>query len=188
LAWRQATEPSTGRLGRPTAKSSDKKPKNEPSVNDFTMNTQSDERLTVDATSRVSPEPRVRSQVPGLLVHFVVVLFLTSSTAFTFAGPRAAASAALGVVLAALNLLLMRKVMGALTAASGGSAAWALALPLKLVALVGAAFALVQLRVAQPVPLAIGFALLPLTGVFLPRASSVPAPSSPRARPTRARN
>jgi hypothetical protein len=51
---------------------------------------------------------------------------------------------------------------------------WAVALPFKLAALVGVAYALVSLGVAQPVPLAMGFALLPLTGVFLPRPSSVP--------------
>jgi hypothetical protein len=150
------------------------------------MNTPSDERLMLEQASRVTPVPRGRSRVQGLLLHFVVVLCLASTTAYSFAGPRAAASAALGVVLGGINLLVMRKVMGALTGASGGSAAWALALPLKLLALVGAAFVLVHSRVAQPVPLAIGFALLPLTGVFLPRASSVPAAPSPRARPTRA--
>jgi hypothetical protein len=89
----------------------------------------------------------------------------------------------------------MRRIMGAMTA-NGASAAWAVVLPFKLLGLVAGAFALVRLGLAQPVPLAIGFALLPLTGVFLPRASSVPAvsppavsspvTSSPPARPLRA--
>ena len=60
-----------------------------------------------------------------------------------------------------------------------------LVLPFKLAAVVGVAYALVAAGVAQPVPLAMGFALLPLTGVFLPRPSSVPdlvTPHPPRRR------
>jgi hypothetical protein len=117
-----------------------------------------------------------------MLLHFSIVLVLATLTAFNFGGPRSALSIALGVALAGVNLLVMRKVMSALTHAEGGSTAWAIVLPLKLLGLVGAAFALVDLRVAQPVPLAIGFALLPLTGVFLPRASSVPGNRLPEGR------
>lgn len=109
-----------------------------------------------------------------MALHFAVVLLGASLLALLVGGAKAALSAALGVTLAGANLLLMRKITSALAEASGGSAAWALALPFKLAALVGVAYALVDSRVAQPVPLAIGFALLPLTGVFLPRASSVP--------------
>jgi hypothetical protein len=126
-----------------------------------------------------------------LMTHFALVLCFVSSVAAAFGGQRAAVSGALGVLLAGLNLLLMRRIVGALAGTGGGSAAWALVLPFKLVGLVAAAYALVELRIAQPVPLAIGFALLPLTGVFLPRASSVPrdtlsaspAPSSRAASP-----
>ena len=67
----------------------------------------------------------------------------------------------------------MRRIAQGLTAADGGSAAWALALPVKLVVLVAAAFLLVHTRTALAFPLALGFAALPLTSVFLPQPSSV---------------
>lgn len=126
-----------------------------------------------------APEPVVAvpasaADARRLTAHFALVLCFVSGVAAAFGGQRAAVSGALGVLLAGLNLLLMRRIVGALAGAGGGSAAWAIALPFKLVGLVAAAYALVELRIAQPVPLAIGFALLPLTGVFLPRASSVP--------------
>ena len=100
-------------------------------------------------------------------------------------GAPAALSAAVGVTLAGVNLVLMQKITSQMTAGSGdgaGNAAWGLALPFKLVALVGVAYALVRGGVAQPVPLAMGFALLPLTGVFLPRPTSVPDSGSPARR------
>lgn len=113
-----------------------------------------------------------------MLLHFGVVLLAVSGITLALLGWPAAVSSALGVLLAGANMWLMRRIMRGLSAASGGSAAWAMVLPFKLIGLVAAAFALVRAGVAQPVPLAIGFALLPLTGVFLPRASSVPVPSS----------
>jgi hypothetical protein len=117
-----------------------------------------------------------------LALHFGVVLVGASALAAGVDGARAALSAALGVALAGANLLLMQKITRAMTAGSGdstgsdsaGNPAWGLALPFKLVALVGVAYALVSSGVAQPVPLAMGFAILPLTGVFLPRPISVP--------------
>jgi hypothetical protein len=109
-------------------------------------------------------------------VHFISVLLGASALTSLVAGQRAGISAALGVALAGANLFLMQKITSAMTGpgGAGGSAAWGLALPFKLVALVGVAYGLVSSGVAQPVPLAMGFALLPLTGVFLPRPSSVP--------------
>jgi hypothetical protein len=119
----------------------------------------------------------------------VLVLLAAGALGVFVSGGRGGLSAALGVTLAGANLLLMRRITSALTAGSGAAAAWALALPLKLVALVGIAYALVDRGVAQPVPLAMGFALLPLTGVFLPRATSVPdlvRPSTTTSRSSRA--
>jgi hypothetical protein len=121
-----------------------------------------------------------------LALHFGVVLVGASVLAAVVSGPRAALSAGLGVTLAGLNLLLMKKITSAMTSGHDGgpgNAAWGLALPFKLVALVGLAYALVSSRVAQPVPLAMGFALLPLTGVFLPRPTSVPRSQSTSAHP-----
>jgi hypothetical protein len=116
----------------------------------------------------------VWSPAARLSLHFGLVLLAASSGAALLGGARSGVSAALGVVLAGANLLLMRKITSVLVEASGAGAAWALALPVKLITLVGLAYALVTSGVARPVPLAMGFALLPLTGVFLRRASSVP--------------
>lgn len=117
-----------------------------------------------------------------LTLHFGVVLVGASALAAAVGGGSAGLSAALGVALAGANLLLMKKITAAMTTGAGdtggteagGNPAWGLALPFKLVALVGVAYALVSSGVAQPVPLAMGFAILPLTGVFLPRPTSVP--------------
>jgi hypothetical protein len=149
------------------------------------MTTRSDEALMTAVAGPTVTAPVSGAHLWRLTAHFALVLCFVSGVAAAFGGRRAAVSGALGVLLAGLNLLLMRRIMGALAGAGGGSAAWAIALPFKLVGLVAAAFTLVELRIAQPVPLAIGFALLPLTGVFLPAASSVPRDtfSSSPARP-----
>jgi hypothetical protein len=104
-------------------------------------------------------------------LHFLSALAAVSALGALLGGGHVAGSAALGVVLCAVNLLAMRHITRALT--EGGSAVWALALPLKLLLLVAAAFLLVHTRAALAFPLAIGFAVLPLTSVFLPRPSSV---------------
>ncbi|MEO8182657.1 MAG: hypothetical protein ABI895_27810 [Deltaproteobacteria bacterium] len=109
---------------------------------------------------------------PGRMwLHFAVALAAVFALGGLLGGGHVALSAAIGVVLCAVNLLVMRRITRALT--EGGSAVWALALPLKLLVLVAAAFLLVHTRAALAFPLAIGFAVLPLTSVFLPRPSSV---------------
>lgn len=106
-------------------------------------------------------------------VHFGFVLATAAILGAVLGGGHAALSAALGVALCGANLFVMRRITRALTAGDGGSAVWALALPVKLIALVAVAFLLVHTRTALAFPLALGFALLPLTSVFLPRPSSV---------------
>jgi hypothetical protein len=117
-----------------------------------------------------------------LLTHFALVLGAAFAVGAGVGNQRTAASAALGVALCGFNLMAMRRITNGLTRADGGSALWALALPFKLVALVGIAFLLVKTRVAGAVPLALGFAALPLTAVFLPRpkpAGRAPSPIAP---------
>ncbi len=111
--------------------------------------------------------------VRRMSVHFSLVLAAAAIVGALLGGAHAALSAAFGVVLCGANLFLMRRITRALTAGDGGSAVWALALPVKLIALVAVAFLLVHTRTALAFPLALGFALLPLTSVFLPRPSSV---------------
>jgi hypothetical protein len=128
--------------------------------------------------------PAAAPRARRLALHFGVVLLAASGLAAAVAGPRAGLSAALGVALAGANLVLMQKITRTMTAGTGTGAAWGLILPFKLVAVVGASYALVSSGVAQPVALAMGFAILPLTGVFLPRPTNVPDPERrPRARP-----
>ena len=116
-----------------------------------------------------------------LALHFGVVFLAAGVVGGLLGGAPSAVSALLGVALAAGNLLLMRRITSALT--GGGGSAWLVVLPFKLVALVGAAYALVATKVAQPVPLAAGFALLPLTAVFLPRPSDPFQPSTRASSP-----
>ena len=112
-----------------------------------------------------------------LVLHFGVVLLVAGAGGALLVGAAMAVSALMGVVLAGANLLFMRRITSALT--GGGGAGWVVLLPFKMIALVGVAYALVAAKVAQPVPLAAGFALLPLTAVFLPRPSH-PLSSSSR--------
>jgi hypothetical protein len=105
--------------------------------------------------------------------HFAIVLAAAALLGAVLGGAHEALSAALGVALCGANLLVMRRITRALTAGDGGSAVWALAFPVKLIVLVAVAFLLVHTRTALAFPLALGFALLPLTSVFLPRPSSV---------------
>jgi hypothetical protein len=142
---------------------------------------------TSDEEPLVASDPPAGASARGLVVHFLCVVGVSASAGAFWGGLPTARSAAFGVLLAAVNMLLMRRIMGALTATSGTAALWALVLPLKLVGLVAVAYVLVHFGVAQPVPLACGFALLPLTGVFLPRASSVPSPTMASRRMPRAR-
>jgi hypothetical protein len=138
--------------------------------------------LTPAALTPAALTPVAVRRARRLSLHFGVVLGGASALAALVGGASAGLSAALGVALAGANLLLMKKITGAMTTGAsdtgnidaGGNPAWGLALPFKLVALVGVAYALVSNGVAQPVPLAMGFAILPLTGVFLPRPISVP--------------
>lgn len=111
-------------------------------------------------------------------IHLALVLAVVALGGAVLGGAQVAQSAVLGVLLGAANLLAMRRITRGLTDATlseggGGSAVWALALPFKLVALVGVAFLLVRNGVALAIPLAVGFAVLPLTSVFLPQPSSV---------------
>ncbi|HWO08105.1 MAG TPA: hypothetical protein VNN80_01455 [Polyangiaceae bacterium] len=123
---------------------------------------------------------RTAHQRVRLGVHLAVVLVSAGLAGGVAGGAPAGVSLALGVALSAANLLLMRRITSAL--ASGGSG-WLMLLPFKLVALVGVAYALVAAKVAQPVPLALGFALLPLTAIFLPRSSTPLEPPSGSRRP-----
>jgi hypothetical protein len=106
-----------------------------------------------------------------LVIHLAVVGIGAAALGAAVGGAHVARSAALGVGLCAVNLLVMRRITRSLT--EGGSAVWALALPAKLIGLVGVAFWLVETRVALAFPLALGFAVLPLTSVFLPQPSTV---------------
>jgi hypothetical protein len=135
--------------------------------------------------SRNAAETEFEPSWRRFALHLAVLIVLGVALGAVLGGPAAARSAAIGVLLGAVNLLAMRRITHGLTRADGGSAVWALALPVKLLTLVGSAYALVVSGLALPFPLALGFAALPLSSVFLPRPSSVrgamvgPTASSP---------
>jgi len=135
--------------------------------------------------SRNATETEYEPSWRRLALHLAVVIVVGSALGAVLGGHAAARSAAIGVLLGAVNLLAMRRITRGLTCADGGSAVWALALPVKLLTLVGSAYALVVSELALAFPLALGFAALPLSSVFLPRPSSVrgamvgPTASSP---------
>jgi hypothetical protein len=131
-------------------------------------------RSTASTEPQIGPR-RAAGELSALRIgiHLGLVLAVVTGFGALLGGGHAALSGALGVALCAANLLIMRRIAQGLTAAEGGSAVWALALPVKLVVLVAAAFLLVHTRTALAFPLALGFAALPLTSVFLPQPSSV---------------
>jgi hypothetical protein len=149
-----------------------KKSESGPSGSDITMTTPSHESVSAAsgepaAAGPGAPSPRAKSVRVRLALHFGVVLIVAGVGGGLLGGVPMAASGLLGVLLGGANLLFMRRITAALT--GGGGTGWLLLLPFKMIALVGVAYALVAAKVAQPVPLAAGFALLPLSAIFLPR-------------------
>ena len=133
------------------------------------MTTRSTASTEVVAATPAVPASGLSARRAGL--HLALVLAVVGVGAGLLGGAPMAQSAVLGVLLAAINLLAMRHITRAMT--EGGSAVWALVLPVKLIALVGVAYLLVRAGLASAIPLAVGFAVLPLTSVFLPPPSSV---------------
>lgn len=141
------------------------------------MTTPSNEPASDGGLSPAAAAASATSLRLRLGLHFGAVLLVAGVGGALLGGAAMAVSALLGVALAGANLLLMRRITSALS--GGGGQGWIALLPFKMIALVGVAYALMAAKVAQPVPLAAGFALLPLTAVFLPRASH-PLSSSSR--------
>lgn len=110
-----------------------------------------------EATDRDAAPPILRP----CLVTIGVLGGVASIVAWLVAGPRYALAVALGSGLAAGNLWLLAVLVRRWLSPAGSLTAWGLLLPVKLAALVAVLYALVAARVVQPVPLLIGFALLP---------------------------
>ena len=111
-----------------------------------------------EATDRDTAQPilmRCLVTIGGLGV-------IASIVALLVAGPPEALAVALGSVLAGANLWLLAILVRRWLSPTGSLTAWGLLLPVKLAALVAVLYALVAARVVQPVPLLVGFALLPL--------------------------
>lgn len=96
-------------------------------------------------------------------------------TALTAAlgGGRAALGAAIGALLATLNLWVFAQVVRAFLERRETSAPWAVVAALKLVLLLGAVFLIVRTGYVSPAALGIGYGALPvgivLAGLFGPR-------------------
>lgn len=88
-------------------------------------------------------------------------------------GGRAALGAAVGAVLATLNLWVFAQVVRAFLERRETSAPWAIVAALKLVLLLGAVFVIVRTGYVSPAALGIGYGALPvgivLAGLFGPK-------------------
>jgi hypothetical protein len=115
-----------------------------------------------ETTDRDTAQPILRR----CLVTIGGLGVIASIVALLVAGPRPALAVALGSALAAANLWLLAILVRRWLSPAGSLTAWGLLLPVKLAALVALLYALVAARVVQPVPLLVGFALLPFAILF----------------------
>ena len=100
------------------------------------------------------------------LLSIGVLGALAAIAALLVAGSRPALAVAVGSALAAANLWLLAILVRRWLSPTGSLTAWGLLLPVKLAALVAILYALVAARLVQPVPLLVGFALLPFAILF----------------------
>jgi hypothetical protein len=113
------------------------------------------------------PEDRLDGSSPpvaaaGLVRPGLAILVCGALLAALAGGWSAAVSVALGALLSLANVWVLRGVARRLSRPEAGGAGLAALLPFKLVLVVGAAYSLVHLRAAEPLPLVAGFAALPL--------------------------
>lgn len=90
-----------------------------------------------------------------------------------------AISAVEGVALSTVNLAFLERVVRALARPGRAQIVWALMLPVKFLLVVAVGYALLRAGMAEPAPLALGFATLPLAFALLRlgRRSAQPTPS-----------
>jgi hypothetical protein len=86
---------------------------------------------------------------------------LASVVAVFAAGTEPALAVALGSTLAAGNLWLLGWLVRRWLSPTGTPTAWGLLLPVKLIALIAVLYGLVAVAGTRPLPLLVGFALLP---------------------------
>ncbi len=121
-----------------------------------------------EATDRDTAQPILMR----CLLSIGVLGAIAAVAALLVAGPRPALAVAVGSALAAANLWLLAILVRRWLSPAGSLTAWGLLLPVKLAALVAILYALVAARVVQPVPLLVGFALLPFAILFAQLRSS----------------
>lgn len=112
-------------------------------------------------TTPPKPHDAEASLMTECLWMILAMGFVASVVAVAAAGMRPALAVALGSGLAAANLWLLGWLVRRWLSPTGTPTAWGLLLPVKLLALVVVLYGLVAAGVARPLPLLVGFALLP---------------------------
>jgi len=104
--------------------------------------------------------PRIRVAIGAVAVFGA----LFTAVAGTVWGARGAISAALGAAIAASNLWVLARIVGATARpdASKSAAVWGLLALVKMLALFVIVWLLVRWGVAQPLPLVLGYGALPI--------------------------
>lgn len=93
---------------------------------------------------------------------------ILAAFALPISGPRAAVSVLVGAAIAVANLVSMRAIIRALVRSpddagpSTGQALWALFAALKILLLFGGIWLLLTRRLVDPMPLVVGYGVLPL--------------------------
>ncbi len=116
-------------------------------------------------TTRADADPNVRS-LSRLLVATVTAGGALAAGALALHGLRSSVGVAAGALLATANLWVLSRVVGALLGRGGRPTFWTLVGTGKVVALFGVVYLLVIARLADILPLVLGFGALPL-GILL---------------------
>lgn len=140
--------------------------------------------------SREGEAPEERDGAKTAAVAAAVLGVLFSVIALVFFGGRAAASVAVGAVIAVSNLVMLRAIIRAILRPpeeedgevdQGGGAAWGIFAVIKIVLLFGSVGLLLTKGLVDPIPLVVGYGVLPL-GITASALIDSLAPPSRRRR------
>ena len=120
--------------------------------------------------SRAPDAPDERDGAKIATIAAAVLGVVLSVLALVFFGGRAAASVLVGAVIAVSNLVMLRAIIRAILRppeeddeeGGGGGAAWGLFVILKILVLFGGVGLLLTKGLVDPIPLVVGYGVLPL--------------------------
>ncbi len=108
----------------------------------------------------------------------LAVAGLFAAAALALDGPGAALGVVLGATLAVANLWVISRVVRALVGRGGRALFWALVGTVKVVVLMGAVYLLVMARLADILPLVLGYGALPI-GILAVQLRAAPQQDEP---------